>query len=213
MPQLIFIRHAEKPANDDVNLSHKGSLRARYLPEYLLHPYKDFHPPKTAFIMYLRGHNKSDRCRQTMEPTIQSGKLTYKMVHRSKTESLALHISKMNHTVVVCWEHTRIVDFLNLLIGYHMISAWGLNPESCTDDRKCFDATWVCDVDENSVRLRVFRQFEIIDDLPSYPHDRHRVWFDKTYSNSGTLGLQKCVVTEEGTGKDRDGHGCTCAIM
>lgn len=185
MPQLIFIRHAEKPNNDDVNLSRKGCLRARFLPEYLLHPYKDFSPPKSAVIMYLRGHNKSDRCRQTMEPTIKSGNLAYKMVHRSKTESLALQLSKVEHTVVICWEHTRIVDFLNVLIGDQSVTAWGLDPESSTDDRKCFDATWVCDVDENVVRLRVFRQFDIIDDLPSYPHNRHRVWFDKKYTNNG----------------------------
>lgn len=210
MPQLIFIRHAEKPDNDGVNLSHKGALRARYLPEYLLHPYKDFNPPKSAFIMYLRGHNKSDRCRQTMEPTIQSGRLRFKMVHRSKTESLALQLSKLDHTVVVCWEHTRIVDFLNVLIGNQFITAWGLNPESSTDDRNCFDATWVCDVEDDVVRLRVYRQFDIIDDLPVYPHDRHRLWFDKKYTNYGVYFKGQEELPASATAS---ATACACVIM
>lgn len=186
MPQLIFIRHGEKSRHDNVNLSHKGSLRARFLTEYLLHPYKDFGAPTSAYIMYLRGHNKSDRCRQTLQPTVHSGKLACNMVHRSETESLARQLAQLESTVVICWEHTRIVDFLNVLIGGHMVTAWGLNPESDADDSECFDATWVCDVDEQVVRLRVFRQFDIVDDLPAYPHDRHRVWFDKEYTNRGT---------------------------
>lgn len=186
MPQLIFIRHGEKSSDDNVNLSHKGIMRARYLTEYLLHPYKDFTAPTSAYIMYLKGHNKSDRCRQTLQPTIQSGRLTYKMVQRSKTESLAHQLAQLASTVVICWEHTRIVDFLNVLIGDQMVTSWGLNPESDTDDSECFDATWVCDVDDHNVRLRIYRQFNIVGGLPIYSHDRHKVWFDKKYTNRGT---------------------------
>lgn len=216
MPQLIFIRHGEKSALDNVNLSHKGKMRARHLPEYLLHPYKDFSPPTIAYIMYLRGHDKSDRCRQTMQPTIQTGQLEYIMVHRSKTESLALQLAKLTGVVVICWEHSRIVDFLNVLVGDELVSSWGLNPESLDDDSECFDATWVCDVEQAHVRLRVFRQFDIVDNLPAYPHDRHRVWFDRHYKLSEDLqGCQNKVFREEEERKKETPSVvcCHCTVM
>lgn len=197
MPQLIFIRHGEKSGKDVVNLSPKGFARARLLPEYLLHPYMDFSVPTSAYIMCLRGEYHSERCWQTMKPTVDAGGLRHHLVYRSKTESLAHLLPKLQGVIVICWEHSRIVDLLNVLVGENAVSAWGLDPDAIQDDSKCFDATWVCDVDENTLRLRVFRQFDIVNDLPHYEHDRHRVWYDKSFvrpSHHRISGFNRCVI-------------------
>lgn len=212
--QIVFIRHAEKPTqsrdSDSPHLSAKGRLRSMFLAEYLLHPYDDFRAPTAAYAMVLGGGaHRSDRCYETMMPTIRASDpvMPLRTVHRSHTASIARELATapsatataIPKTVVVCWEHSRIVDMVNIIIddddgrsdrGAGPVSAWGMDPHGHEDDDGCFDATWVCDVTDATVRLRVYRQFDI--DMHThtafYEHDRNKIFFEHTYSRDHDRG-------------------------
>lgn len=202
--QIIFIRHAEKPADKHNNhLSHKGSQRAELLADYLLYPLtREIHVPRNAFVMTMGSHHKTVRCEETMMPTLaQAGdKLHCELVHRSGGTNLPhrlLRLAPGSHTIV-CWEHSRIIDMLNIM-GVSVLS-WGLDPDASRDDKHCFDATWVCDVTSKTIRLRVYRQFDVIDGEASYNrdhtyYDRNHVWFDHTYPREQAFtSSSNCVV-------------------
>lgn len=186
MRQVVLIRHGEKSKHDPVHLNRRGTLRSMFLPDYILFPYDDFRRPSYAFIMFLNGPRKSDRCFETLAPTIEEAHMQHEFVHRSLTGEVVAKILGSNEgaTSLVCWEHTRIVDIVNLLIGRPDIGAWGLDPSSHGDDGSCFDATWVCDIDDTTVRLRVYQQFDIDmeTEQPFYEHERHTIFFDKSFN-------------------------------
>ena len=184
--QLIFIRHAEKDGHGN-HLSRQGELRAEFLPEYLEFPLDDFRAPQIACVMR-RKEGKSQRCCETMRPTIRTGQLTFHMIPRHRSAKLAQSFVDdrfRDISVVVCWEHSRIVDMVNI-IGGDSVKSWGYEPESPDDDRDCFDATWVCDMGPRAFRLRVFRQFDIVDEQPHYWQPRNQVLFEKSYSYDRT---------------------------
>ena len=84
-------------------------------------------------------------------------------------------------SVVVCWQHSRIVDFLNIL-GADTVTSWGIDPEARDDDKDCFDVTWVCNFHKGGLSLSVYKQFDIdADGKPFYTHNRDHVWWNKTY--------------------------------
>ena len=187
MTQIIFIRHGEKD-RDPVHLSDIGKVRALQLADYLLYPYGEFDAPHKAFIMTVPGRHKSHRCFETMKPTLTKGDLDYELVERSQTFHLAKRLMKLKPmtTVVVCWEHSRIVDFLNIM-GADSVTSWGLDPESKCMDKSCFNATWACDVEAGKgIRLRVYRQFDIENGNPVYKFPRTKVWYDKTFTLTST---------------------------
>lgn len=203
MPQIIFIRHAEKPHDhSDSHLSHKGSRRAHLLVDYILHPWAgELRVPRRAYVMVM-DRRKSQRCKETMGPTLkQAGDmLPCEYVHRFRGTELARRLSMSSKDdSIVCWEHGRIVDMLNVMGAG--VRSWGLDPESsdprAEDSKRCFDATWVVDVTLTHVRLRVYRQFDVVDDEAVWRHDRNHVWFDRTYlkHEAGHVVLPRsCVV-------------------
>lgn len=182
--QIIFIRHGEKSReHESIHLNHTGKVRAKYLVDYFLHPSNDFSKPGFVFMMNMSKQGKSERCWETMQPTIAQGGLEYELVERYNTHKLAAYLSKecnKNDTIVVCWQHSRIVDMLNLL-GAKQVNAWGFDPESGHDDGQCFDATWVVNLDKHHLHLKVFSQFCVVDDVPVYERDRDTVFFEQTY--------------------------------
>jgi hypothetical protein len=195
MLQIVFIRHGEKSKNDPVHLNEDGKIRAENLPDYFLHPYNEFNVPKYVYVMnhHHQNNHKSQRCLETMLPTIKTGKLEYELVNRSHTIDLArklLSHKNINKTVIVCWEHSRIVDMVNELGAYHVCS-WGLDPEADTSDTRCFNATWVVDFTNKGLRLRVFRQFEIIDGYPIYQYPRTKIWYDRSFAKKE----HSCVIS------------------
>ena len=202
--QIIFIRHGEKPRGGERNnhLSHIGLLRAKYLPDYLLHPYEDFKRPSMAYVMVRCKRNRSDRCYETMLPTIKRADMDYELIPRHSTASLAMELKRLaanttrdSGSIIVCWQHSRIVDFLNIL-GADTISAWGLEPEAERDDKDCFDATWVCELSRSRLAVKVFRQFSIDEnDEPVYEHDRNRVWWQKEYPLLENVSKNSSVCT------------------
>jgi hypothetical protein len=213
--QIIFIRHGEKTKSDPVHLSDKGYKRAENLPQYLLHPYGEFNIPTHAYVMFVGEEDpggvpipkegKSERCWETMQPTLKAtttgAKLPFTMVPRYNTHTLASKFLEMaslrensSKTFIVCWQHSRIVDFLNVL-GARSVSSWGLNPEASRDDKLCFNATWVCDMgrptSETTLRLRVYRQFDIVNGEPHYMLPRNVAIFDKEYTCSSLTSCSK----------------------
>ena len=187
MVQIVIIRHGEKPRDrSSVDLDHKGKMRAEFLPDYLLHSYDDFKPPVFSFNMLMKA-GKSQRCFETMKPTIRKGGLRYENVPRFLAHEMAKYFSDhcdRDKTYVVCWQHDGIVDLVNML-GAKDVCSWGFNPEGGHGEgRECYDATWVCDIDAQTLRLRVFRQFDIVDDLPVYVVPRNEVVFEKSYERT-----------------------------
>lgn len=196
MPQIIFIRHAEKPHDhSDSHLSDKGLRRAQLLADYILHPWAgEVRVPRHAYIMVMGDSKKSRRCVETMKPTLEQAgnRLSCTHVHRSRGTELARRlISSPREDAIVCWEHSRIVDILNLMgVG---VRSWGLDPESDTIDgtsKHCFDATWVADVSMTHIRLRVYRQFDVVNGVALWRHNRNHVWFERTYKNGGLSEFQ-----------------------
>ena len=187
MVQIIFMRHGEKAKGK--HLSDKGYMRAIYLVDYILHPFGLFQISQMLYIMEMKNNKKSIRCFETMKPTIDKG-VSYRMISRSKTESFAKTLLKDTHdSVLVCYEHERILDILNTL-GIP-VNAWGLDPESGKDDVKCFDATWVVDILGGSKTLTVYKQFDIRHGQPYYTCDRNKIWFQKTYVTENT----PCIIS------------------
>jgi hypothetical protein len=179
--QLIFIRHGEKTKSDSKNLSTIGYLRAKFLVDYFIHNYSIFNLPNHVYAMDIKGKHKSRRCIETVWPLIKEAKLDFTWVHRSQTYKFATSLRNdrnMDKTFLICWEHSRIVDMLNIL-GMEQICSWGLSPESQYTDNECFDATWVVNLTETSIRLRVYRQFDIVNEEPRYVYPRTKVWYDE----------------------------------
>ena len=190
MKQVIFIRHAEKSKHGK-HLNDVGYLRSIYLTDYFLHPFGNFEIPEFAYVMCLDKKSKSVRCLETMQPTIDKG-MPYELVSREHTHKLAKTLRNYGYNIVViCWEHSRIVDIVNLLIGHRSINAWGFNPDADDDDKNCFDATWVCTLDETSLTLKIYRQFDIVDGQPKYLHDRNKIIFERKFY----ITTFSCVVT------------------
>ena len=187
MVQIIFIRHGEKAKGK--HLSDKGYLRAIYLADYIFHPFGVFKIPQMLYIMELKNEKKSVRCFETMKPTIDKG-ISYRMIPRANTESFAKSLLKDIHdTILVCYEHERILDILNIL-GIP-VNAWGFEPESGKDDNTCFDATWVVNIVGGSKTLTVYKQFDIRHGQPHYTYDRNKIWFHKTYTTTPSL----CIIS------------------
>ena len=132
--QLIFIRHGEKSKESGVHLSHKGHIRAINLPDYLIHPYNDFHKPDKFYIMERLKENRSERCYETMLPTIkQTPTIPYELVPRYETFKFANDLKTIatsgsntykDKTYLICWQHSRIVDLLQIL-GVSTVQSWG----------------------------------------------------------------------------------------
>lgn len=198
-PTIIFVRHGEKSRHSGGHLSRVGQLRARFLADYFLHPFDDFPRPRELHAMTLSGRGRSRRCEETLWPTAGAGALTLDLVPRHRTEAFAEELarranacdSQSANVVLVCWEHSRIVDMVNVIAGRPEVPAvrsWGLDPRAEEDDKECFDATWVCTFDATSfsrtMTLTVFKQFDVVGGQPYYRPDcpRNRVWYRETFA-------------------------------
>jgi hypothetical protein len=198
--QVIFMRHCEKERGS-VHLSAAGRDRARLLPSYLLQPAGDFGRISHCFVMTMPPH-KSVRCVESLAPTLAAASDTHMPcdpVRRSRQRHLVRELHAMaaaarqrgeDRTVLVCWEHSRIVDMVDELLlraradaDASSVASWGLDPEAPRDAKDCFDATWVLDfLDASRMRLTVYRQFSVCHHEAHYDHARTRVWYEKLFS-------------------------------
>lgn len=177
---LVFIRHAEKVHWDPVHLSERGAARARLLADYFRHPCGLFGVPSVLVAMADRRAGHSRRCTETLGPT--ADRLGLEMITRyprgkgSKAVRKAVREiwgwdwmwgwmrrwSCRKKTAVICWEHSELPAMVQAL-GFPQVVSWGLHPdreEHQDEDRDCFDATWVVDLERGE--LRVYRQFDVV---------------------------------------------------
>ena len=187
--RIVFIRHGEKTKSDPVHLSLRGRRRAALLVDYFMQPQLNgFQKPEKFVAM---SHTNSHRCVETLEPVARKMDCLITRVHRSVTLEFAKRILAMRPTkdhppILCCWEHSRIVDMVNAL-GAATVTSWGLDPESEADQRDCFDATWVCEIDHamHTLTMKVFRQFCIgKDGEPFYETPREHVFYRHTWAIS-----------------------------
>ena len=163
--QIIFIRHAEKPA-DGPELSERGWVRAKALASlFTSDPRALEHGPAVAiFAMKPTKAGNSVRAIQTMESTAQALKIKIdRHYSRDEVDELVSGILKSKagdgKTVIVCWEHDMIPKMLKAL-------GWKSGPKKWDDE--VYDRLWVLDLENGKpVRIR---------DLPQklLPGDREK---------------------------------------
>jgi len=150
--QIIFVRHAEKPAQGP-ELNARGWERAENL--VLLFKVdervREHGLPVAIFAASPQTPGGSIRSIQTMEPTSRALRIP---LHRSiKRDDLAALVQAVRHdpgfsgkTVVVCWEHKKIPVMLALF-------GWKKGPTLWGD--QVFDRLWILDFDhDRPVRFR-----------------------------------------------------------
>jgi hypothetical protein len=163
--QIIFIRHAEKPA-DGPELSERGWERAHALARlFTSDPRVLEHGPIAAiFAMKPLKAGDSVRALQTMEATTRAlGLKIDRHYSRDEIDELigAILKSKTGNgkTVVVCWEHNMIPKMLKAL-------GWKSGPKKWDDG--VYDRLWILDLEDGKpVRVRDLPQKLLPGDKPS----------------------------------------------
>jgi hypothetical protein len=160
--QIIFLRHAEKPAIG-AELNERGRERAAALvPLFTKDPRVLEHgPPVAIFAMRPRGKSGSVRAIQTMEPTARAlGLAPDTRLTRDEIPALVHAIRSApayeGKTVIVCWEHDAIPEMLKAF-------GWTGGPPKWKD--KSYDRLWVLDFEHGKpVRFRDLPQRLLPDD-------------------------------------------------
>jgi hypothetical protein len=150
--QIIFLRHAEKPAVGS-ELSPTGQQRARALVTLFTQDARTLeHGPAVAiYAMAPAKAHGSVRALQTMEPTARALHLT--LESRFTREEIAPLVRAIStapglegKTVIVCWEHNVIPEMLKAF-------GWTQGPKKWHED--VYDRLWVLDFSEGKpVRFR-----------------------------------------------------------
>jgi broad specificity phosphatase PhoE len=157
--RIMFIRHAEKPADgkdgvtaDDIlgtrslavldteSLTVRGWQRAGALIAFFCaHPKMK---PSTIFASGIGHDSKSKRPMETVTPLAarlkEIGQVTFNTAHlKDDVQPLMNDVLSMGGTVLVCWEHKHISQLAARL------PATPPSPEIWPDDR--FDVVWIFD--------------------------------------------------------------------
>jgi len=112
--KIIFIRHAEKPANGD-NLNCQGFNRSLQLPAVL---FKKFGKPDQVYIPTITTGSTTRHLRmlQTISPfVIKYGLSLNSAFDVDDTKGVATSLIRENGTVLVVWEHQELVPILKYL--------------------------------------------------------------------------------------------------
>ena len=140
--EIIFLRHAEKPAVG-AELNERGWARAKALVPLFTHDERVLeHGPAVAiFAMRPAGKNGSVRAIQTMEATGRALGVT--LDTRLTRDEIAPLVKAImgtpayeGKTVVVCWEHKVIPEMLKAF-------GWADGPRKWPDE--VYDRLWVLD--------------------------------------------------------------------
>lgn len=127
--QIIFIRHAEEHdeaglteqgAPDDHSLTIRGWQRAGALARFFNNDHDTDRKPDTIYASCVAPGSESKRPGQTVAPLIalmrdQTGVEYVDRFAKSHTAQLATDILTRNGTVLVCWEHSKIVECIAAL--------------------------------------------------------------------------------------------------
>jgi hypothetical protein len=140
--QIIFLRHAEKPATGS-ELNARGWERARALPKLFLQDRRvlEHGIPVAIYAGAPPKPGGSVRSIQTMEPTAKAlGLKVNTSITRDEIGSLVEAIvatpAYEGKTVVVCWEHKKIPLMLSAF-------GWKTGPKRWKDS--VFDRLWILD--------------------------------------------------------------------
>jgi hypothetical protein len=131
--KLIFIRHAEKPNKGD-NLNCQGFNRSMLLPSLL---FKKFGKPMNVYIPSLKlgAVTKHMRMLQTISPFAVKYDLSLNSEFDvGDSKGIGKSLLAERGTVLIVWEHQRIIPILQLL---------GVNTEGLTWRDDDFDTIWV----------------------------------------------------------------------
>ena len=146
--QIIFLRHAEKPA-EGPELNARGWERAKALATLFTQDARVLeHGPAVVIYAMKPG---SARAVQTMEATARALHVPIKTKYtREQIDDLVGAIEKPKaydgKTVIVCWEHKKIPEMLKAF-------GWTAGPKKWNDDT--YDRLWVLDFEHGKpVRLR-----------------------------------------------------------
>jgi hypothetical protein len=146
--KLVFIRHAEKPADGD-NLSCAGLNRALKLAEILK---AKFGIPDHIYVPALHLGKSTPRSR--MFQTISPFAIKYNLAINSKyeeedTEDMAGELQDKKGTSIIVWEHNEIKSILKAL---------GLNTKKLTWNDNDFDTIWVVTYHNGKPELTVTKE-------------------------------------------------------
>lgn len=118
--QVVLIRHAEKINDVDTGLSEKGIRRSQALVTFFkTNPtINRFGPPAALYAMDQRSATSSRRPILTLTPTAKELGLELRHPYtKKKTKELARELLSRKDiagkTVIVCWEHSHLVDLVH----------------------------------------------------------------------------------------------------
>ncbi len=129
----MIIRHAEKPADKDPNLSPRGFERAAALATAL-----PAHFPHPDFLIATKRSAHSDRPMETITPLARA--LHEEIEHSVKDDDVAELARSIltdpryaGKTVLIAWHHGKIPELAHALGAKDAPDAW---------DEKAFDRVW-----------------------------------------------------------------------
>jgi hypothetical protein len=164
---FIFIRHAEKSEKDDINLSSAGFVRRNELPYFFIKKYNNkLNIPERIIAMKQHTEHTSNRPYQTVSFLGYELKIKIENEFKRKeiNEAISTIIDDINTDILICWEHTEMVEMIERLIhkmyNYKIKLKWGKNPLSYTEDHKDYTSIWVLDPIKHT--LNVYNQLEVI---------------------------------------------------
>lgn len=146
--KLVFIRHAEKPADGD-NLSCMGLNRALKLPEVLK---AQFGIPDHIYVPALHLGKSTPRARmfQTISPFAIKYNLTINSSFEEEDASgIASELQQKKGTILIVWEHSQIKPILKAL---------GLSTKNLKWDDNDFDSIWVVTFHKGKPELTVGKE-------------------------------------------------------
>ncbi|MBS1510837.1 MAG: histidine phosphatase family protein [Bacteroidetes bacterium] len=131
--KVVIIRHAEKPAKGD-NLNCQGLNRSRLLPNVMV---SKFGIPSFCYVPSLSADSATKHARmfQTITPLAAQYNLTVNSKFAgADSAALAADILKRTGTVLVVWDHKKILPIV------HALGIAGENLYWSDDD---FDSIWI----------------------------------------------------------------------
>ena len=167
---IMFIRHGEKPKKG-ADLNATGEVHANCWKEFFINNRPStINLPQSIYAMKNseKGKNSSNRPYETILPLAQQLNITPNNNYiRDDYSGVISNILQNNSgkTVLVCWEHSAIVDLVNELINevYGQngncglnIKSWGDNPTKKGNEGDNFSSLWKITFENNKINFYVY---------------------------------------------------------
>ena len=159
MQTFVFLRHAEKPANDNGQLSQVGFARALKLPPVLLakfgKPDQIIAPETTLKPAHTGGVFSYVRPLMTIEPlAVSLGMEVKTTLSWDESEMMEITLCGENGLTFVCWEHhvlhTIVLDLVKKFNGnFNDVPEW---------DSHDFDSLWIVKIENGKATFSVDKE-------------------------------------------------------